>query len=267
LTGCGTTTIIRTTARGSQSATTETTTPPRELYIGDSATLTGEQNGERIEITLLAYKDAISVGEYDTPESGNRFVAVSVRFKNVGSTPYSDSPSNGATILTTTGEHGKTAIITSGECSEGFNSSVKIAPGEAQQGCIPFEIPLDAKAGKLQMTLASGFGEQTAEWNLGQPGSGSRSRSTAVSSTVRSRSSHCDSNISVGYGTTCPFADNVFKAFTEHIVTEGSTTVQVSSPITHKSYGMTCAVNGGTVECTGGHEALVTFPLRAAEVY
>lgn len=163
--GCGTTKIVTV----AQPAAASSTTPSHghnELTLGGVATLAGERSGESLEVTLLSYKPTITVGEYDTPDSGMKYVGIVLKIKNVGTVPYSDSPSNGATILTASGHQGKTAIIASGECSEGFASGVKIAGGESQEGCIPFELPQEDAAAKFQWTPASGFGEETGEWSI-----------------------------------------------------------------------------------------------------
>ncbi|HEY3959291.1 MAG TPA: DUF4352 domain-containing protein [Solirubrobacteraceae bacterium] len=165
LAGCGTTRIV-TVAQSTAASSTTSSSGHNELTLGDTATLAGERSGERLGVTLLSYRSTITVGEYDTPDSGMKYVGVVLKIKNVGTAPYSDSPSNGATILTASGRQGKTTIIASGECSEGFASGVKIAPGESQEGCIPFELPQEDVAAKLQWTPASGFGEETAEWSI-----------------------------------------------------------------------------------------------------
>ncbi len=177
--GCGTTKIVtvaeptKTNSTPPNSSATNQAPAKHPLTIGDAATLAGEKSGERLEATLMAYKEALSVGEYDKPDSGMKYVGVILKLRNVGTAPYSDSPSNGATILTASGQHGKTTIIGSGECSEDFDSSVKIAPGESQEGCIPFELPEEDAAARFQWTPASGFGEETAEWTIA-PGAGSQ---------------------------------------------------------------------------------------------
>jgi hypothetical protein len=193
--GCGTTKIV-TVAQPAASKATATSREParRELAIGGTATLKGEQSGERLEASLLAYKETISAGEYDTPQAGMKFVGVTLRLKNVGTVPYSDSPSNGATILTATGHQGKTAIIASGECSEGFASSVKIAPGESQEGCIPFELPQEDTATKLQWTPSSGFGEETAEWAISSGAASQATRQQTQSSSTPAQESTSSSS-------------------------------------------------------------------------
>jgi hypothetical protein len=270
-TGCATTTVVKT-AANPQSSGHSAVARREVLSVGGTATLVGQQSGERLEATLLAYKPSVSAGEYDTPQSGMKFVGVTLKLKNVGTIPYSDSPSNGATIITANGQQGKTALISSGECGEDFASNVKLAPEEDQQGCIPFEIPNEASAAKFQWTPSSGFADETAEWSLSSSsatttggGSGHPGQEEA-----NGASNQCDSNVAAGPGTTCPFAENVFKAYAEAYKGKGrqaDTTVEASSPVTGKTYSMTCTANSHVIACKGGNSALVTFPLHAAEVY
>jgi hypothetical protein len=65
----------------------------------------------------------------------------------------------------------------------------------------------------------------------------------------------CGGGLSVGPDTTCAFAENVRSAYNGH----GAGTVIVYSPVTEKTYDMTCS-SGVTVVCTGGNNASVYFP-------
>ena len=80
----------------------------------------------------------------------------------------------------------------------------------------------------------------------------------------------CDQNISAGPGTSCPFAENVFRAYAADYKANGqqsNNTVTASSPVTHQSYPMSCTNDGTTVNCSGGNNASVTFPFHAVVVY
>jgi hypothetical protein len=110
------------------------------------------------------------------------------------------------------------------------------------------------------------------------PASGSASANTTptVSDAGTSQSSSngsltsCDQNISVNSVTSCPFADNVFKSYWQNYQANGpqaSAVVSASSPVTNKPYTMTCTSDGNTVTCTGGNDALVTFPISAVQAY
>lgn len=80
----------------------------------------------------------------------------------------------------------------------------------------------------------------------------------------------CDENISANEATTCPFAENVFVSYWEEYEAygeESETYVTAFSPSTGHTYGMSCSLDGVTVDCRGGHDAFVTFPMQAVRVY
>jgi hypothetical protein len=65
----------------------------------------------------------------------------------------------------------------------------------------------------------------------------------------------CGNGLAVGPNTTCAFAANVRAAYDDH----GPGTVVAYSPVTRKTYAMSC-VNRAPVVCTGGDRARVYFP-------
>jgi hypothetical protein len=64
----------------------------------------------------------------------------------------------------------------------------------------------------------------------------------------------CGDSLSVGPNTTCAFAVNVRSAYRQH----GPGTVVAYSPVTHRTYAMSCS-RGALVVCTGGNNASVYF--------
>lgn len=90
-------------------------------------------------------------------------------------------------------------------------------------------------------------------------GGGSASSGSSVPSSSGSVSSggtsSCGNGVSVGPNTTCPFALNVADAYRS----SGSNVVDVYSPVTGKTYTMTCS-SGSPHVCTGGNDASVYFP-------
>ena len=69
-----------------------------------------------------------------------------------------------------------------------------------------------------------------------------------------SSSATCGDGLSVGPNTTCPFAVNVRSAYWQ----QGPGTVMAYSPVTHRTYAMSCSP-GALVVCTGGNNASVYF--------
>ena len=65
----------------------------------------------------------------------------------------------------------------------------------------------------------------------------------------------CGNQLTVGPDTTCSFAENVRSKYDE----DGAGTYEVYSPVTEKTYSMTCSP-GTPVVCTGANNASVYFP-------
>ena len=100
--------------------------------------------------------------------------------------------------------------------------------------------------------------------------SGATSSASASTPGENSNLRACDQNISANSATSCPFAENVFRAYWRNYNANGQqpeANVSAYSPTTHQSYGMDCTTEGVTVECSGGNNAFVTFPLHAVEGY
>jgi Glucodextranase, domain B len=83
--------------------------------------------------------------------------------------------------------------------------------------------------------------------------------SSEATPTVAHASGHtgetaCGDDLSVGADTTCAFAENVRSAYEG----TGPGTVMAYSPVTNRTYTMTCSA-GAPVVCTGAHNASVYF--------
>ena len=134
--------------------------------IGDSLTLTGNEEGLKMRVKVLGVESPLNVGEFDKPsDPSNRFVGVRVALTNVGDVTYDDSPSNGAAIIGRGDEQGNFAFVTEGPCAGQFASAATISPGSRRQGCIPFEVP-KGRLKTFQFSLDSGFGPDSGEWSL-----------------------------------------------------------------------------------------------------
>lgn len=77
----------------------------------------------------------------------------------------------------------------------------------------------------------------------------------------------CGGGVSGNGVTSCPFAENVLRAYAAAYQSNGNQPanyVTAYSPVTNKAYTMACETNGATVNCTGARGALVSFPTAAA---
>ncbi len=287
--GCGGTKTIVETVTGSGSSTSGTSTgsgtgtsaTPRRASLGDSLTLTGN-SGEQLAVTVQRIADPEPGGQFDQPDAGTRYIGVFVTLRNVGTVAYNDSPSNGATLISAAGQQANGTLISGGDCSNGFASSTKIEPGGFQTGCLPFQMPLGQAPATFQFALSSGFADKTGQWDVSGRSSGGTatgtstgtatgtSTGTSTGSSAPSGFTPCDQNISAGSGTSCPFAENVFRSVANGYQHNGGNipgSVSAFSPTTSTTYQLSCNVNAGTVLCTSTTGATVTFPVHAVAVY
>lgn len=125
-----------------------------------------------------------------------------------------------------------------------------------------------AAADRVARTAISGTSGLPAPADFASPsGTGHRHLPGGVAGGLTA----CDQNISVDSVTSCPFAENVFRAYVRSYRFSGKQAdvqVQAFSPVTHRPYSMDCFLTSRqTVDCTGGRKAFVTFPFGAAANY
>ncbi|MBW5484491.1 DUF4352 domain-containing protein [Streptomyces bambusae] len=141
--------------------------PQKKAAVGDTLTLAGNNDGEKIAVTVKKWVDpATSKEEYVQPKDGNRFVAAQLELVNTGTAPYDDSPSNGAKVADAEGQQFTSTLTMGITAGPEFPGSVTIAPGGKALGYIVFEIPKDSKVNLLHFSLNSGFASQIGQWDI-----------------------------------------------------------------------------------------------------
>jgi hypothetical protein len=258
------------------------TSAPQQAKVGDTLTLTGN-SGERMAVTVTGVMDPLQVGQGDQADSGQRFIGVQITLKNVGSAAYSDSPSNGATLLSNANEQAQSGLVSGGPCGNNFATSANIAPGNVQQGCIPFEMPTGQTPATFQFTLDSGFANQTGQWSLqdavtspaGTPSVAANSvapnsvetntgtatsmsnsapattTGTTATSAIAALPNQCSPGVSATAHISCGLASNLYYEYYEAEQTSGETTaLSVWSPVTRQYYNVTCSPGNGVIYCS-----------------
>ena len=135
---------------------------------------------------------------------------------------------------------GKTTIDVIGSAPNATPGSTSITITQQSSG--------SSNSGKASSGRTSSSGGST-------PGIAGEQPTSAPVEGASSNQTSCGGDLSVGPDTTCDFAEAVESAYS---ASGGSETVDAYSPVTHKSYEMTC-VTRVRVECTGGVGASVFF--------
>jgi hypothetical protein len=252
LAACGAQNIQTTTS--SQASSTAGSTQAAALTVGDSSTLIGNTPGEKLSLTLLAYMPSVQAGQYDTPDSGTQYVGAQLSIANIGTVAYNDSPSNGLVVVTTNGQQSQSTILTGGPCSNSFASSVNIAPGYSEQGCVPVEIPVGTTAAYVQYTPDSGFASNTAQWTI--PGSTAAATTTTAGTSSAATSSAA---ATTAPATTTPATTTPGSSGTTSPQVSGSwhgTVTQYAPDGTHQQIAVQSHIGGVAGDLSGDHSEL-----------
>jgi hypothetical protein len=154
-------------ASGGHSTGGGTGSTAKTAGIGSAITLTGNNSGEQMSVTVTRVISSAEPGdEFTSAPAGDRLYAVQFRLRDTGSAAYSDAPSNGAAVVDSAGQSYQAAITDTAAGCTTFPGTENIAPGASGLGCIVFEVPKAANIREVQFTLDSGFGPQTGQWKV-----------------------------------------------------------------------------------------------------
>ena len=242
--------------------------------VGSSLTLAGS-NGLQMKVTVTAYLDPATAGEFETPQQGARFVGVKLQLVNVGQQAYDDSPTNGSKLITNTDEQADATVTTGGSCES--PSTVTIAPGDTRVVCIPFEIPAAQRGRTFQFALDSGFADEKGQWSLegvatSGGANGGAGTNTGENGAIASLPNQCSPGLAATHAISCELASNMFYEY-HKAVQNGSdrTGLSVWSPPTRRYYTADCSKGTDAITChisgTSDPNAQVKFTQAALDAY
>ena len=159
---------------GDEPAPTDTAAGPAGEKKADGPPRFGEPARIEAGNTVLSveperFLEDVKASRYDPIAPGNEFVGVILRIRNEGREPYSDSPANGARLITGKDKQTSSAFLTGGQCDDSFATSLALEPNDERRGCIPFEVAKGQSFDRFQWISDSGYGE-SASWELPEGG-------------------------------------------------------------------------------------------------
>jgi hypothetical protein len=125
------------------------------------AQIANGQSGERQAITPL--KLTKNVQGY-TLEAGETMVCLNLRVKNVGKAAFEEFVGTGAKLRLKGGVTVKAQIAGGGVCKS--MGLVKLKPGKAITGNLPFVLRKTDRIVGFEYTASSGFGTNTPKWTF-----------------------------------------------------------------------------------------------------
>ncbi len=151
------------------------------LRLGQSADfvgngIVGSGAGEQASVTVQRVIDPatngiISLGTAaPPPPAGQRYVGIKLSIQSTGTIPYSDSPGNELSLISksTGGPVGQAMPGTTGpgQCATDLSTSVNIAPGQTERGCVFFQVPAGQQLSAVQYQTQGGGPGYQATWNV-----------------------------------------------------------------------------------------------------
>jgi hypothetical protein len=160
--GCATHTIATAPSASSQAGATPAVAGA-QAGVGDTIVLSGNSSGEKVAVTLVRVYQRDAPAQFETPDAGDRYASVQLRYRNVATAAFSDAVSNEVTVVDGKGQSYQSTIATGVGCTQ-FPGTEDIPPGQTGLGCVVFQVPDSARIAEVQVTLDSGMGPQTGEW-------------------------------------------------------------------------------------------------------
>ncbi len=100
-----------------------------------------------------------------SPDPDKRFIGVLVKVHNAGHAIYNGEVFGDGTLSTASGLSLQHDVVIDGVCaSEQFLKA--LAPGDTQQGCFVYQIPLNAKPGEFRFLPDDGYAREAASWRV-----------------------------------------------------------------------------------------------------
>ena len=134
--------------------------------IGATVDLTGNADGEKIAVQLVAvYDPATPLDSSSAPAQGDRLIAFEFTFTNVGTSVYNDQPTGDATLVDAAGDE---RIAATSEVAAGAEMEYVtiLQPGQSSTGFINFEVPRSWHSTSIRIILDGQFAPDEGTWQL-----------------------------------------------------------------------------------------------------
>ncbi len=134
-------------------------------HVGATLTLNG-LTSEKLQITVVKLVDpAPPSSQFEAPPAGTREIALEIRYKNMGTVTYNQSILTDITVVDKGSHDFSVDLAYDTSAGPGFPSdNVDIAPGETEDGFVPFQVETASVISEVKIGLDEGFGPDTGEW-------------------------------------------------------------------------------------------------------
>jgi hypothetical protein len=122
--------------------------------------------GSSYRVTLVKVIDpARGANQFDTPDSGKRFVGLVFRIKALSGNLQGEDANNSAVLVGANGQDYPAALNRIAGYTDFHDGAVQVAPGDTVTGAVAVQVPSGVQVSTIQWTALSGFGPMV-EWTV-----------------------------------------------------------------------------------------------------
>jgi hypothetical protein len=121
--------------------------------------------GDTLAVTMTQIIDpATGANEFDTPNSGDRFVAIEMTLENPSSATITDDANGDTTVIGTDSQAYDADFDSVAECTNFAYGQFTLLPGASEDGCVLYQLPVGVDVKAIQFVLG-GNTANVAQWN------------------------------------------------------------------------------------------------------
>jgi Domain of unknown function (DUF4352) len=148
----------------SNTASSSTKPAPTTAKVGDTINIGGNQG---LAVTLLKITDpAQGADQYTTADAGKRFIAVSVKIINNGTSSFQDDANSNITLIGSDNQSYTFDSSNVSGCTNFSYGTYTLATGASATGCVVFQVPNGVSTSKIQFQTRGGYSGDTGEWTV-----------------------------------------------------------------------------------------------------
>lgn len=123
-----------------------------------------DSTGSTLAVTMTQVIDpATGANEFDTPNPGDRFVAVDMTLENPGAGTISDDANNDTTVIGTDSQAYTADFDSVAECTNFSYGEFTLLPGGTENGCVVYQLPVGVSVKAIQFSLGGNTAD-VAQW-------------------------------------------------------------------------------------------------------
>lgn len=159
---------VSTTPSGNSSTSSTASSPASKPKVAGVGSYFDVQDGsgDTYRVTLVKVIDpAQGADQFNTPDSGNRFVGAVFTIKALSGSPQDEDANDDAAVVGSNGQTYNADVDDIAGYTNFSNGQINVAQGDTTTGAVVFQVPDGIKVTEVQWSTSAGFGS-TVQWDV-----------------------------------------------------------------------------------------------------